>query len=236
MRFSANALLFDSDETLVSSMKSVFRCWAQWADTHGITVEEIIAVEPHGRPAAAIVADLLPADQVARALALLEQAEVDDAAAGGVAPIPGAKELLASLPADRWAVVTSGTRRVAEARLAAAGVHAAHVITVDDVTRHKPDPEPFLTAARRLGVAPAECVAFEDSPAGLAAARAAGMTTVALTTTHKAADLDADVVVPDLAAVSARTSDTGVHVTITVCEGNAEAQNTDERNGTGLRQ
>ncbi|MFE0192599.1 HAD-IA family hydrolase [Streptomyces sp. NPDC058989] len=216
MRISAEALLFDSDETLVSSMKSVFRCWEQWAVAHGLTVEEIVAVEPHGRPAAAILADLLPADEVAPALALLEQAEVDDAVTGGVAPVPGSRELLASLPVDRWAVVTSGTRRVADARLAAAGVHAAHVITMDDVSRHKPDPEPFLAAARRLGVDPAGCVAFEDSPAGLAAARAAGMTTVAVTTTHGAADLAADVVVPNLSAVTVVTGDTRLHLTIAV--------------------
>ncbi|WP_367435178.1 HAD-IA family hydrolase [Streptomyces celluloflavus] len=217
-QFSADALLFDSDETLVSSMRSIFRCWSQWADAHGITVDAIKAVQPHGRPAAAIVADLLPAEKVASALALLEQAEVADAAAGGVVPIPGSQELLASLPADRWAVVTSGTRRVADARLAAAGVHAAHVITVDDITRHKPDPQPYLVAAQRLGVDPARCIAFEDAPAGLTAARAAGMTTVAVATTHNASDLDADVVVADLSAVTARTTDTGVEVTITVSE------------------
>lgn len=214
MKLSADAILFDSDETLVSSMKSVLRCWSRWADAHGLTVAEIMSVQPHGRPAAAIVADLLPAEDIATALALLEQAEVDDAAAGGVLPVPGARELLASLPPDRWAVVTSGTRRVADARLAAAGVRAAHVITVDDITRHKPDPEPFLVAAGRLGVAPARCIAFEDAPAGLSAARAAGMTTVAVTTTHKADDLEADMVIPDLSAVTARATHAGVELTI----------------------
>ncbi|MGP8298163.1 HAD-IA family hydrolase [Streptomyces inhibens] len=216
MKFSADALLFDSDETLVSSMKSVFRCWSQWADAHGVTIAEIMEVQPHGRPAAAIVADLLPAEEVASALALLEQAEVDDAATGGVAPVPGSQELLSTLPSGRWAVVTSGTRRVANARLAAAGVRAAHVITVDDVTRHKPDPEPFLLAAQRLGVDPKRCVAFEDAPAGLTSARAAGMATVAVTTTHDASALEADVVIPDLSAVTACATDAGVELTIAV--------------------
>ncbi|MGW2404096.1 HAD-IA family hydrolase [Streptomyces sp. NPDC001739] len=216
MKFSADALVFDSDETLVSSLKSVFRCWSQWADAHGVTIAEIMAVQPHGRPAAAIVADLLPAEEVASALALLEQAEVDDAAAGGVVPVPGSRELVASLPEGQWAVVTSGTRRIANARLAAAGVHAAHVITVDDITRPKPDPEPFLLAAKRLGVDPKRCVAFEDSPAGLRSARAAGMATVAVTTTHDASALEADVVIPDLSAVTARATDAGLELAIAV--------------------
>lgn len=216
MKFSADAILFDSDETLVSSMKSVFRCWSQWADAHGLTIAEIMEVQPHGRPAAAIVADLLPAEEVASAVALLEQAEVDDAIAGGVVPVPGSRELLASLPVDRWAVVTSGTRRVADARLTAAGVCAAHVVTVDDITHHKPDPEPFLLAAQRLGVDPKRCVAFEDAPAGLASARAAGMTTVAVTTTHDASALDADVVIADLAAVTTCATEAGVELTIAI--------------------
>ncbi|MGW5117117.1 HAD-IA family hydrolase [Streptomyces noursei] len=212
MRFAADALLFDSDETLVSSMASVFACWARWAEMHGITVDDIKAVQPHGRPAAAIVADLLPQDRVAPALALLEQAEVD--AADAVVPIAGARALVSSLPVGRWAVVTSGTRRVASARLSAAGMRAAHVITADDVLRPKPDPEPFLLAARRLGVDPARCVVVEDAPAGLDAARAAGMTTIAVTTTHRAQELVADVVIADLTAVTARVTETGLDVTV----------------------
>ena len=214
MKLTVEALLFDSDETLVSSQASVFRCWSRWAQMHDLTVSAIMAVQPHGRPAAAIVGDLLPAEKVPAALALLEQAEVDDAEAGGVIPVPGSQRLLSSLPTNRWAVVTSGTRRVATARLTTAKIHAEHVITVDDITHHKPDPEPFLVAAARLGVDPTRCIAFEDAPAGLAAARAAGMTTVALTTTHQAHELDADVVVPDLTAVSATPTASNVEVSI----------------------
>jgi mannitol-1-/sugar-/sorbitol-6-phosphatase len=216
MKFSVDALLFDSDETLVSSLASVSRCWLRWASEHGLTTAEILAVQPHGRPAAAIVADLLPAERVPSALAALQQAEVDDATDGGAVPVPGARELLAALPPDRWAVVTSGTRRVADARLAAAGIEARHLVTVDDITHHKPHPEPFLTAAQRLDVDPARCVAFEDAPAGLQAARAAGMLTVALTTTHDAHALTsaADVVIPDLSPVAAQLTGGGVDVTI----------------------
>ncbi|WP_446750547.1 HAD family hydrolase [Streptomyces sp. WZ-12] len=113
-------------------------------------------------------------------------------------------------------MVTSGTRRIADARLAAAGIEARHLVTVDDITEHKPHPEPFLTAARLLDVDPARCVAFEDAPAGLEAARAAGMLTVALTTTHDAHALApaADAVIPDLSCVAAHLTDGGMDVTI----------------------
>ncbi|MFI6052495.1 HAD-IA family hydrolase [Streptomyces violascens] len=212
MKIHAEALLFDNDGTLVSSMASVTRCWTSWAQEYGITAEDFARVELHGRPAVEIVADLLPADVVPEALARIEQLEVEDVA-GGVVLLPGTAALLASLPADRWAVVTSATRRLGEARLAEAGIRPKHLISADDITRGKPDPEPFLLAAARLGVDPARCVVFEDAPAGLAAGRAAGMTTVALTTTHRAEELVADVVVKDLSAVSAQATAGGVEIT-----------------------
>ncbi|WP_328297700.1 HAD-IA family hydrolase [Streptomyces sp. NBC_00435] len=196
-----DALLFDNDGTLVSSMESVHRCWTRWAREYGIADEALTAVALHGRPAAEIVADLLPAGVRDEALARIEALETEDVV-GGVVLLPGTKELLCALPAGSWAVVTSATRPLAEARLREAGIDIPEMVTAGDITRGKPDPEPFLLAAARLGVDPARCVVFEDAPAGLAAGRAAGMTTVALTTTHPAAELDADVVVRDLSAVS----------------------------------
>ncbi|MFI0258208.1 HAD-IA family hydrolase [Streptomyces sp. NPDC017056] len=211
MKISASALLFDNDGTLVSSIESVRRCWTRWAEEYGITAEEFARVELHGRLAADIVADLLPAARVPEALARIEQLEVEDVA-GGVVALPGTLALLAQVPPERWAVVTSATRRLAEARLAEVGIHPKHLIAADDVTRGKPDPEPFLLAARRLGVDPARCVVFEDAPAGLAAGRAAGMTTVALATTHRVEELSADVLVGDLSAVSAQATADGVEI------------------------
>ncbi|MFS8203631.1 HAD family hydrolase [Streptomyces sp. CWNU-52B] len=213
MKIRADALLFDNDGTLVSSLESVYRCWSRWAAEYGITAEEFARVELHGRPAAEIAADLLPVARVAEAVVRIEQLEVEDVV-GGVHLLPGTKALLDSLPADRWAVVTSATRRLAEARLGEVGVHPKHLVAADDITRGKPDPQPFLLAARRLGVDPARCVVFEDAPAGLRAGRAAGMTTVALTTTHRAAELTADVVVEDLSAVSALVTDGGVELSV----------------------
>ncbi|WUR84056.1 HAD family hydrolase [Streptomyces phaeochromogenes] len=213
MKIQADALLFDNDGTLVSSLESVYRCWTRWAEEYGITAEEFARVELHGRPAAEIAADLLPADRVAEAVVRIEQLEVEDVE-GGVHLLPGTRALLESVPADRWAVVTSATRRLAEARLDEAGIRPKTLIAADDITRGKPDPEPFLLAARRLGVDPARCVVFEDAPAGLQAGRSAGMTTVALTTTHQADELHADVVVTDLSAVSALVTDGGVEISV----------------------
>lgn len=121
MKIQAEALLFDNDGTLLSSIESVYRCWTRWSQEHGITAEDFQGVELHGRTAGEIIAELLPADRVEAALARIEQLEVEDAP-GGVVILPGTKELLGALPADRWAVVTSATRRLGEARLREAGI------------------------------------------------------------------------------------------------------------------
>ncbi|MGW7404409.1 HAD family hydrolase [Streptomyces sp. NPDC054833] len=214
MTIHAQALLFDNDGTLVSSLDSVDRCWARWAREFGIAAEDFARVELHGRTAVEIVADLLPAGVVAEAVARVEQLEVEDVPDGGVRLLPGTRDFLAPLPAERWAVVTSATRRLAEARLDAVGIRPKMLVAADDVTRGKPDPEPYLLAARRLGVDPARCVVFEDAPAGLRAGRAAGMTTVALATTHPAHELVADLVVDDLSALSALVTDGGVEISV----------------------
>jgi mannitol-1-/sugar-/sorbitol-6-phosphatase len=214
MKIPAEALLFDNDGTLVSSLESVHRCWTRWAEEFGITAEEFARVELHGRPAVEIAADLLPADIVPQALSRIEQLEVEDVPNGGVHLLPGTRAFLDALPADRWAVVTSATRRLAEARLEAVGILPKTLVAADDVTRGKPDPEPYLLAARELGVDPARCVVFEDAPAGLRAGRAAGMTTVALTTTHQAHELDADLVVENLSALSALVTGGSVEISV----------------------
>ncbi|MFF7115823.1 HAD family hydrolase [Streptomyces albogriseolus] len=214
MTIHARALLFDNDGTLVSSLDSVNRCWTRWAVEYGLTAEDFARIELHGRPAAEIAADLLPAPVVPQAVARIEELEVEDVADGGVGLLPGTKDFLAGLPAERWAVVTSATRRLAEARLGAVGILPKTLIAADDITRGKPDPEPYLLAARMLGVAPADCVVFEDAPAGLQAGRAAGMTTVALATTHRAEELTADLVVKDLSALSALVTDAGIEIAV----------------------
>ncbi|WP_189217368.1 MULTISPECIES: HAD family hydrolase [Streptomyces] len=213
MRIRAEAMLFDNDGTLVSSVESVQRCWTRWAQEYGVT-DAFARVELHGRTAAAIAADLLPAEAVPAAVARIEELEVEDVPNGGVHLLPGTRELLDALPADSWAVVTSATRRLAEARLGAVGIRPKAMVCADDVTRGKPDPEPYLLGARDLGVDPARCVVFEDAPAGLRAGRAAGMTTVALATTHHASELEADLVVEDLSALSVLVTPEGVEISV----------------------
>ncbi len=203
MRFDVDALLFDMDGTLVDSTASVLRGWQTVAAEYPIPGELFATVPRHGRPALEILADLLRGDLAAELIPAAAERldELERTDTGDVVLLPGAARLLAGAPAGRWAVVTSAGRALARVRLGAAGVDAPTLVTVDDVSRGKPDPEPFLLAAKLLGVSPERCLVFEDAPAGLAAARAAGAATVAVATTHAADALDADVVVNDLSAV-----------------------------------
>jgi sugar-phosphatase len=208
------AVLSDLDGVLVDSTASVEKHWAEFAEAHGLDVQAVLAVA-HGRPARALIADLLPGQDVDALAAELETRETADA--GGSQPLPGAAALLDGMPADRLAVVTSGTAPVAGARLDATGLRPPPVlVTADQLAKGKPDPEPYLTAARRLGVRPEGCLVIEDAPAGIAAGRAAGARVLALLTTHGAdaltgSDAAPDLLAADLASVLA-TSDGAVLV------------------------
>ena len=197
---SCRAILFDLDGVLANSIPAVERAWRAWAERVGMDGDALMRVV-HGRRAVDTVRAVAPSLDLAAELAWLERVEATDVA--GVDALPGAAELLARLPADRWAVVTSGTRPVALARLRAAGLpEPPLLVAADEIRNGKPDPEGYLAAAARLGVPAAECLVIEDAPAGAAAARAGGMQLVALTTTPPAADFpDADLVVPTLAAL-----------------------------------
>lgn len=203
------AVIFDMDGTLVDSTPAVVRAWTRWAAEREITAEQLAGY--HGVPAASIVADLVPEaerEAAGRRIDELELADVD-----GVVPLPGAVAALSGPPAGRVAIATSCTRPLARARLAASGVPVpAVVVTVDEVERGKPAPDPFLLAAERLGVDPRRCLVVEDAPAGLEAARAAGCATLAVTTTTPAADLRADAVVGTLDEVRFVAADGGVRV------------------------
>ncbi|TDR80215.1 HAD family hydrolase [Paludibacterium purpuratum] len=182
MSLNARALLFDMDGTLVDSTAVVEKIWRRFAQRHGIDVDQLLA-NIHGRKTEDSVAAFAPPGlDVAAEAARLTAEEVADTE--GVVEIAGASALLSSLPPERWALVTSAPRALAEARLAAAGLPLpAVLISGEDVTRGKPDPQGYLAAARRLGVDPADCVVFEDAPVGLQAGHAAGMQVVALATT-----------------------------------------------------
>ena len=194
------ALLFDLDGVLADSIASIEAHWRTWAERHALDPEALLRVV-HGRRAVDTVRDVAPQLDAEAEVAALVAAEAEDTR--GVVAASGAAALLARLPADGWGVVTSGVRRVAIARLRASALPAPPLLlAADEILRGKPDPEGYRTAAARLGRPATECVVIEDSPAGVAAARAAGMRCVALTTTHPAAAVaGADLVVASLAAL-----------------------------------
>lgn len=179
-RLLCKALLFDLDGVLADTTALVETTWAAWAESRGLDAG--LAARVHGRPTAEIIGDVAPGldpNEEAREIESSQERQIPT-----VFPVEGALELVASLPAGSWAVVTSGTRAQAAARLAAIELHPPEVvITSEDVAAGKPDPEPYLTAAARLGVTPEQCVVFEDAPVGIESGRAAGMTTIGLTTT-----------------------------------------------------
>ncbi|UFS58236.1 HAD-IA family hydrolase [Subtercola endophyticus] len=192
------AALFDMDGTLIDSTPAVDRSWTRWGEEW--QMDPSFRVGMHGRPARQIIEALVPPEQVEEAFERVEQLELADV--DDILVLDGATELLAALPDERRAIVTSCTRRLAAARIAGSGIPAPRtVVTIDDTSRGKPHPDPFLEGARRLGVDPHDCVVFEDAPAGLAAAKSAGCFTVAVVGTHTRAELDADLVVDRLSEV-----------------------------------
>lgn len=165
--------LFDCDGVLVDSLEAAADAWDSWAETHAPGYDFRTQVE-HGVRAADTVAQLVSPDSFAGAFAALEAAEI--AGADATLAIPGAIDLTTSIPDARFAVVTSGTRALAEARLLAAGHRVpTALVTAESVTKGKPDAEPYRRGAEMLGLDPADCVALEDAPAGVEAARAAGV-------------------------------------------------------------
>jgi mannitol-1-/sugar-/sorbitol-6-phosphatase len=179
------AVISDFDGVLADSTEAIRRAWTAWGERLGIDGAAIQEAN-HGRPGHAVVAEHVPPARVADEAAWLLEAEIADT--DGVVAYPGAAELLA-LPVV--AIATSCAMPLARARLAASGLVAPPVlVTADQVARGKPAPDPYLLAADRLGVDPAECLVVEDAPAGVAAGRAAGMTVWAVTTTHAPAELE----------------------------------------------
>jgi sugar-phosphatase len=180
------AVISDLDGVLVDSSAPTVRSWRAWGERHGLDGVALQAAN-HGRPARAVIAEHVGPGRLDAETELLARAETDDTE--GVVAYPGAADVLA-LPAGRVAIGTSCMAPLARARLAAARLPVPGVlVTSDEVARGKPAPDTFLLAAERLGVDPAGCLVLEDAPAGIAAARAAGMTVWAVTTTHGAADL-----------------------------------------------
>jgi mannitol-1-/sugar-/sorbitol-6-phosphatase len=203
------AVLFDLDGVLVESREATERVWMAWARKNGVGEEELRSAM-HGVRSVEVVRTVRPELDAEAEAAGIEEAQAVDTE--GLRAIPGAAAALSALREDRVAVVTSATRRLAAARLAAAGIAPpAVMVTAEEVTRGKPDPEGYLAAADRLGVDPAEALVVEDAPPGVEAGRAAGAAGVGVTSTHAAPELGAaDVVIEtleELPGVLARSFD-----------------------------
>ena len=216
--FNCAAILFDLDGVLVDSTGSVTRQWKRWAQEQNIDPQKVVEIA-HGVRTIEIVRKLAPHLDAEAEVVRLEKREADDHE--GVAVMPGAAELLKAIPDGRWCVVTSGTRYLATSRLKLANLPIPQVlVSADDVSKGKPDPEPYLMGAKLLGVNPSQCLVIEDAPAGTRAAHAAhagGMKAIAITSTYPASALhQADAVVKRLAQIRVKSSDSAGSLTVSV--------------------
>lgn len=204
--FSCSAILFDLDGVLLDSTGSVDRQWRAWAERKGVDPEKVMAIA-HGVRAIEVVQRVAPQLDAEAEVRELEEGEAQDRE--GVFAMPGAAELVRTIPEGRWGVVTSGSRHLASTRLPWGGLPVPKVlVTADDVANGKPDPEPYLKGAHSLGFKPAECVAIEDAPAGIRSAHAAGMKVIGMASTYGAQELvEADAVVEGFRQISLQTRD-----------------------------
>jgi sugar-phosphatase len=203
------AVLFDMDGTLIDSTPAVIRAWTTWMREFGLSQEQL--GRHHGMPSAQVVRSLLAEDQHLEAIRRIDELELADV--HDIVVLPGAAEALDALRSAKSAIATSCTVPLAQARIRAAElVPPSVLVTVDDVRRGKPAPDPFLEAARRLGADPRRCLVVEDAPKGLEAAHAAGCFTLAVVTTTPAEELHADAVVANLAEVVFEPTEDGIRV------------------------
>lgn len=213
MNIRCLGVLFDLDGVLVDSTPAVARCWTKWSLLHGFVPEEVVR-RAHGRPSMTTLRELLPNADHQAENRQMERWEIEDIS--DVVALPGAVQLLQALPPERWAIVTSCTRPLAEVRIRAGGLPwPKHLVTSADVQRGKPDPEPYIKGATCLGLAPADCIVVEDAPAGIRAGKAAGASVLALRTAETDAELTAagaDWIVADLSSVHLNASSTTDHL------------------------
>jgi sugar-phosphatase len=214
-KVSAQALLFDMDGVLINSIPAVERVWSRWAEARGFDVHEVLR-HAHGRPSIATLRDLLPDADHEAENRLIERAEIEDVA--DIVPLPGVQDLLAALPPERWAIVTSCTRDLAEVRIRAAGLPRPGLfITANDITHGKPNPEPYLKGATGLGFAPEQCIVVEDALAGIASGRGSGARVIAFTTTASIPDVVAahpDWIVKDCSAIRLEAGEPELQLTL----------------------
>jgi sugar-phosphatase len=212
-------LLIDMDGVLVDSTAAIARVWASWAVRHNMDPVAVIAFA-HGRTSRASIQDLLPNespelhDEEDR---WMLQAEIEDVA--DVVALPGARELLATVPTAQRVVVTSAARDLAEVRLRAAGVWdlVDHLVTSGDIQNGKPHPEPYLKGAVALQLPPADCVVIEDAASGTRAGKSAGARVLGIRTTSTDQELfaaGADWIANDCASLRCTVSPGGDQLTV----------------------
>ncbi|BCY16396.1 haloacid dehalogenase [Leptolinea sp. HRD-7] len=177
-----DALLFDLDGVLIDSTAAILRIWQEWADSHGVDMQEIERVA-HGLRSEETIRLVAPHLDAKVEAELFMQRELLDSV--GVVAFEGALPLVSTLPEGAWAVVTSAREELVKIRMPIAGLPVPRMlVTADDVKEGKPSPEPYLAGAKKVGVAPERCLVVEDAPAGIQAAKAAGMRVVAVASTH----------------------------------------------------
>jgi mannitol-1-/sugar-/sorbitol-6-phosphatase len=187
--FSCSAILFDLDGVLCDSTRAVDREWREWAGRKGVDGDAVMAIA-HGVRTIEVIRRVAPHLDAEAEAAAIENHEAHDQR--GVVVMPGASELVKAIPSGRWGVVTSGSRLLAANRLRHCGLPVPEVlVTSDDVTNGKPDPEPYLKGASLLGFSPQECLVIEDAPAGIQSAKAGGMKVIGLASTYPTDKLEA---------------------------------------------
>ena len=197
--FSCSAILFDLDGVLLDSTRVVAQQYTRWALENGLDPAEVMKAA-HGVRTLEVVQRVAPhLDAVAET----RKIEDREAVADGIVAIPGAVALLNTIPRGRWCVVTSGTRYLATTRMRRFGIPVPEIlVTADDVNHGKPDPEPYRRGAELLKANPTDCVVFEDAPAGIRSAHAAGMKVISLPTTYPASEIhEADVIIAGLGSL-----------------------------------
>ena len=204
-------LLFDMDGVLVSSIGSVNRCWRRWAAMYDIPDAANFEI-PHGVRAIDIIRKLRPDIDENEGLRVIEDMEILDTE--DLKVLPGVRALLESLPIERWAIVTSATRRLMLGRLKVAGLPVPErLIAGDMVENGKPHPEPYMRGAALLGFKPEECIVVEDAPSGVGAGKAAGCRVLGVLGTHAAGELQAaDWITDSLTSVAVTAGADGLAV------------------------
>ena len=214
-QLECDVILFDLDGVLIDSTSCIVRHWQDWADRHGLDIDEIMQIA-YGIRTVETIRLAAPHLDAAKEAEQFTTREVGDTA--GVVAIEGADQILAALPEGTWAIVTSGSLALATARLRAAELPIPKVfVTADDVQQGKPDPEPYLVGAKRLGVAVERCVVIEDAPAGIVAGKRAGMQVIGIASTHARNELlehGADFVIGKLINLNIREASNGQHLVI----------------------